>query len=146
MAFESFQKSHQQIYDSNWTRTHHHLVHKGTLNHLAKLAKFCTCFKQRGPWHSGNHRVWIGSEMRTWHNKNIQSANLCKSIYDIINYSTTICLFKSGNCGKEAEKLQKCEYLQNEKSFLGEMKNIFQKRTTIWWKSKSLIKSSQHEF
>ena len=23
----------------NWTRTHNHLVHKQTLNHLAKLAK-----------------------------------------------------------------------------------------------------------
>ena len=25
--------------DCNWTRTHNHLVHKGTLNHLAKLVK-----------------------------------------------------------------------------------------------------------
>ena len=25
--------------DCNWTRTHNHLVHKRTLNHLAKLAK-----------------------------------------------------------------------------------------------------------
>ena len=24
--------------DSNWTQTHNHLVHKRTLNHLAKLA------------------------------------------------------------------------------------------------------------
>ena len=24
--------------DRNWTRTHNHLVHKRTLNHLAKLA------------------------------------------------------------------------------------------------------------
>ena len=32
--------------DCNWTRTHNHLVHKQTLNHLAKLAylgKFCSC-------------------------------------------------------------------------------------------------------
>ena len=28
--------------DSNWTRTHSHLVHKRTLNHLAKLAKWLT--------------------------------------------------------------------------------------------------------
>ena len=27
------------INDCNWTRTHNHLVHKRTLNHLAKLAK-----------------------------------------------------------------------------------------------------------
>ena len=27
----------------NWTRTHNHLVHKRTLNHLAKLAKRLSC-------------------------------------------------------------------------------------------------------
>ena len=27
------------IIDCNWIRTHNHLVHKRTLNHLAKLAK-----------------------------------------------------------------------------------------------------------
>ena len=31
-----------------------------------------TCFEQGVPWHSGNCRVWIHSEMRTWHDKNIQ--------------------------------------------------------------------------
>ena len=52
------------IYDCNWTRTHNHLVHIRTLNHLAKLAK---CFKQGVPRHSGNYRVWILSETRTLH-------------------------------------------------------------------------------
>ena len=46
-------------------------------------------------------------------------------IYDIINYSTSICAFESGQCGKEGKKLQKFEYLENEKSFLDEIKNIF---------------------
>ena len=55
------------------------------------------------------------------------SANLCKPIHDIINYSTSICPFESGNCGKEGEKVQKFEYLKMEKSFLDEIKNIFQK-------------------
>ena len=55
----------------------------------------------------------------------ITSANLCKPIYDIINYSTYICPLESGNCGKEGKKLQKFEYLYNEKSFLDEIKNIF---------------------
>ena len=41
---------------------------------------------------------------------------------DIINYSTFICPFESG---KEGKKLQKSEYLKNEKSFLDEIKNIF---------------------
>ena len=41
-------------------------------------------------------------------------------------FSTFICLFESGKSGKEEEKIQKFEYLENEKSFLDEMKNIFQ--------------------
>ena len=53
------------------------------------------------------------------------SANLCKPIYDIINYSTSICPFESGKCRKERKKLQTFEYLENEKSFLDEIKNIF---------------------
>ena len=35
--------------------------------------RFCACFEQGVPWHSGNYRVWIHSETRTWHDKNIQS-------------------------------------------------------------------------
>ena len=42
-------------------------------------------------------------------------------MHDIINYSTSICPFVSGNCEKEEEKIQKSEYLENEKSFLDEM-------------------------
>ena len=47
------------------------------------------------------------------------------SIDDIIYYSTSICPFESGNCGKEGKKIQKFEYLENEKNFLDEIKNIF---------------------
>ena len=36
-----------------------------------------------------------------------------------------MCPFESGNCGKEGKKLQKLEYLKNDKSFLDEKKNIF---------------------
>ena len=39
-------------------------------------------------------------------------------IHDIINYFTSICSFEFGKCGKKEEKLQKIEYLENEKSFL----------------------------
>ena len=53
------------------------------------------------------------------------SGNLCKPIHDIINYFTSICPFESGKCGKEGKKSQKFEYLENEKSFLDEIKNIF---------------------
>ena len=61
-----------------------------------------------------------------WVIPNIAPVNLCKPIHDIINYSTSICPFESGKCGKEEEKLQKFEYLENEKSILDEIKNIFQ--------------------
>ena len=43
---------------------------------------------------------------------------------DIINYPISICPFVSGKCRKEGKKLQKFEYLENEKSFLDEMKNF----------------------
>ena len=34
--------------------------------------RFYACFEQGVPWHSGNHRVWVHSETRTWHDQNIQ--------------------------------------------------------------------------
>ena len=45
--------------------------------------------------------------------------------HDIINYSTFICPFESGNCGNEGEKITKFEYLDNEKNFFSEIKNVF---------------------
>ena len=42
-----------------------------------------------------------------------------------ISYSTSICPFESAKCGKERKKSQKLEYLENEMSFLDEIKNIF---------------------
>ena len=45
-------------------------------------------------------------------------------MHDIINYSTSICPFESKKIGKEEERIQKFEYLENEKSFLDEIKNI----------------------
>ena len=35
--------------------------------------RFRVCFEQRVSWHSGNYKVWIHSETRTWHDRNIQS-------------------------------------------------------------------------
>ena len=55
----------------------------------------------------------------------MSSANLCKPIQDIVNYSSSIDPFESGKCGKEGKKLQKFEYLENEKSFFDEIKNTF---------------------
>ena len=38
---------------------------------------------------------------------------------------TFICPFEFGKCGKEDEKIQKFEYLENEKSFLDKIKKHF---------------------
>ena len=56
--------------------------------------------------------------------------------------------FESGKSGKEKEKIQKFEYLENEKSFLDEIKNIFHSfwRAIIWGKNKNLIKNSGTSF
>ena len=40
------------------------------------------------------------------------SANFSKPIHDIINYSTFICPFEFGKCGKVWKKLQKFEILR----------------------------------
>ena len=74
----------------------------------------------------------IGSSF--WVIAKIASANLCKSIHDIINYSTSICSFISEKCGEEGKKLQKIEYLENKKTCLDEIKGIFHsfQRAIIW--------------
>ena len=41
-----------------------------------------------------------------WDIPKITSANLCKPIHDIINYSISICPFESGKCGKEGKKYE----------------------------------------
>ena len=55
--------------------------------------------------------------------------------------------FESGKCGKEGKKLNKFEYLENEKNFLDEIKSIFHSfwRAIIWWTNKNLIKNSRRK-
>ena len=75
----------------------------------------------------------------------ITPANLCKPIYDIINYFIPICPFESGKCGKEEQKLQKIEYLENEKSFLDEIRHFSQFLKDYHLVEKKLIKNSGHK-
>ena len=74
----------------------------------------------------------------------IPPANLSWPTHDIINHSTSICPFQSGKCGKEEEKLQKSENLENEKSFLDEIKKHFSQFLKGYhlMKNKNLIKNS----
>ena len=87
-----------------------------------------------------------------WVIPKITSANLCKPIHDIINYSISICSFESKKCGKEGKKLyliylDYTEFLESEKRFFHEIKNIFYSfwKAIIWWKEKNLIKNSGHK-
>ena len=59
-----------------------------------------------------------------WVISKITSANLCKPIHDI-NYSTSMYPFVYQKCGKEGKIFQKFGYLENEKSFLVEIKKHF---------------------
>ena len=101
----------------NGTRTHNHLVCKGALNHLAKWFwpvwlncwvfvyrvsgcrfesccshlnfRYQACFEQEVSQHSGNYRVWIHSETRTWHDKNIE----LKTLMSMESFFSILCLF-----------------------------------------------------
>ena len=86
-------------------------------------------------------------ESSCWVILKITFANLCKPIHDI-NYSTSICPLVFGKYGKEVEKLQKIEYLENEKSFLDEIKNtlfIVFEGLSFDEKNKNLIKNSTYK-
>ena len=85
--------------------------------------------------------MWSGF----WVILKITSANLCKPNYDIINYSTSICPFESRQCG--GKKLQKIEYLENENSFLDEIKTFFTvfEGLSFDQKNKNLIQNSGHK-
>ena len=43
--------------------------------------RYGACFEQKVPWHSGNYRVWIHSETRTWHDKNMQLSDSYEKTY-----------------------------------------------------------------
>ena len=44
--------------------------------------RYCACFEQGVLWHSGNYRVWIHSETRTWDDNNIQPWKLLEDLRD----------------------------------------------------------------
>ena len=102
-----WQKHLNIICVSNGIQTHNHLGRKWTLNHFAKQAKwltsvvstylygihlnyrYCACFKEAILWHSGNYRVYIHSEMHTWHDNNIQGLHFpgaIKIVTTMIHY------------------------------------------------------------
>ena len=78
----------------NGTQTQNQLVHKRTLNLCSHLNfRYRACFEQGVPWQSGNYRVWIHSERRTWH---VRTYSL----------SISISIFCSGSIPKKLKMMQ----------------------------------------
>ena len=87
--FEKVEKKREGSSNNcNWTRTQNHLVRKrwsngwvfvyrlsgsGFQSSCSHLKRVHACFEQGVPWYSGNYRVWIHTETRTWHDKKIQT-------------------------------------------------------------------------
>ena len=71
--------------------------------------------------------------------------NLCKPIHDITNYSTSVCPFESGKCGKEDEKLQITWIHQEWKELFRWNKKHFSvfEGLSFGEKNKNLIKNSR---
>ena len=55
----------------------------------------------------------------------ITSWNLCKPISDIINYSTCICPFESGQCGKEGKNYKNMNISKTKRAFKKKKKTFF---------------------
>ena len=58
-----------------------------------------------------------------------------------MNLSFFTCSYESEKCGKEGKKLQKFENLNNEKSFLEQIKNIFRWGTHLYMPLPSILPS-----
>ena len=70
-------------------------------------------------------------QANSWHHK-------------LLHFHLSFCIW---NAWKGREKIQNLEYLENEKSFLHEIKHTFHSfsRDIIWWKNKKLMKNSGHK-
>ena len=52
-----------------------------------------------------------------WVLQKVTPANLCKPVHDIINYSTCICSFESGKCGKKGKKCKTLNISRTKRAF-----------------------------
>ena len=64
-------------------------------------------------------------ENSCWVISKTASANLCKPIHDIANYSTSICPFVSGRCGKEGKIYKYLNISGTKRAFLMKQKTLF---------------------
>ena len=105
--------------------------------------KFCACFKQGVPWHSGNYGVWIHSEIHTWHDKNIQSVTEADRWTKVLKQADThtISLLKSQGGTKWCKNRiiamgRSHKYIQKHIWFIANMnmciKDVHVRFTAIW--------------
>ena len=73
---------------------------KSTCRHLN--FRYRACFGQGVPWHLGKYKVWIHSEMRMWHDSNIQTNILFNVLQENFHLK-----FKTKVKGKLKEKREK---------------------------------------
>ena len=61
-----------------------------------------------------------------------------QSIHDVTNFPPPLVLLNLESVERKGKKIQKFEYLENEKSFFDEIRNIFYNfwRANIWRKKK----------
>ena len=69
-------------------------------------------------------QVWWYKVVFELFQKLYTSANLCKPIHDVINYSTSICPFESGKCGKEGKKFRNV-WISRERKELFRWNKVF---------------------
>ena len=97
-----------KLRDCNWTRTHNHLFHKRTLNHLAKLDKWLNCFNYLSvrciwlyeliisrtrfkvnphsvvAWMSGNYLLEAGAKSE-FQISEVETDNVGSTLFNVVN-------------------------------------------------------------
>ena len=74
-----------------------------------------------------------------WVISKITSANLCKSVHDIINFSLSFAPLNLESVEKKGKSYKiSLKFFKNEKSFLDKIKSIFHSfwKAIMWWKKK----------
>ena len=62
------------VWVNGWVIVYELFVFWVRLPLLSLKLGYHACLEQGVPWHSGDYWVWIHSEIRTWHDKNIQTS------------------------------------------------------------------------
>ena len=129
---QSLSTHYRCLSDCNWTRTQGHLFRKRTKWFWVRVQlqslklQISRLLRARISWHSGNYRVWIHSETRTWHDRNIQSSSmLFESIWDSFLAQASVLLLCQYNAilswGEEPDSFLQSGTFQKFQKFFQEL-------------------------